>query len=56
MIPKPTNARQCVKCITHTVYLLHVSATDVAVFRVVHYKGYIEIFETFLNQLTDTNY
>jgi len=27
--------------ITYTAYLLHVSANDVAIFREVHYKGYI---------------
>jgi len=27
--------------IIHTVYLLHVSATDVAIFKEVHYKGLI---------------
>jgi hypothetical protein len=29
------------KYIIHTVYLLHVSATHVAIFREVHYKEYI---------------
>jgi hypothetical protein len=29
------------KYITHTVYLLHVSATHVVIFREVHYKEYI---------------
>jgi hypothetical protein len=40
MIRKPTNAH---KCIIHTVYLLRVSATHVANFREVHYKGYKNI-------------
>jgi hypothetical protein len=34
MILKPTNAQ-------HAVYLVHVSATHVAIFREVHYKEYI---------------
>jgi len=37
------------KYITHSVhvYLLHVSATHMAIFREVHYKGYIEILRNF---------
>jgi hypothetical protein len=29
--------------VTHTVYLLHVSATHMAIFREVHYKGLWDI-------------
>jgi len=29
------------ECIIHTVYLLHVLFTHMAIFREVHYKGYI---------------
>jgi len=37
-----TNIPICVsECIIHTVYLLHVSVTHMAIFTEVHYKGYI---------------
>ena len=51
LISKPTNARKCMKVYyTHTVYLLHVSATHVAIFREVQCKGQIHqnIAEVFL--------
>jgi len=35
------------KYITHSVYLLYVSATHMAIFREVYYKGYIEILQSF---------
>ena len=45
-------------CITHTVYLLHVSATSMTTFRELHYKGqtHQNITRVFLNQSTDTKY
>jgi len=42
MISKPTNAHKCMKVYyTHTVYLLHVLASRMAIFREVHCKGQI---------------
>jgi len=41
-ISKPTNAHKCMKVYyTRTIYLLHGSATHVAIFREVHCKGQI---------------
>ena len=40
MIPEPTNARQCVEVYgTHTEYCPHVSASNMAIFSEVHYRG-----------------
>jgi hypothetical protein len=35
------------KYIIHNVYLLHVSANHMAIWKEVHYKGYIEILQKF---------
>jgi hypothetical protein len=52
MISKQTDARKIMKYIiqthTHTVYLLHVSATHVAILREVYYKGQIHRNFTFM--------
>ena len=40
-------------CVVHTVCLLHVSATPVALLRKVHYKGYIT---ELVNQWTNVRY
>jgi len=43
MVTKPNNALQCVRVsdIINTVFLLRVSATLVAILRVVYYRGWI---------------
>jgi hypothetical protein len=43
------------KCIIHTVHLLHVSATHVAIFKEVHYKEYIHRNITEVNGATQVN-
>jgi len=48
MVTKPTNAHTCIKvlCIINIVFLLHVSATLVAVLREVHNKESIYLLTT----------
>jgi hypothetical protein len=43
------------KCIMHSVYLLHVSATHVAIFREVHYREYIHRNVTEFNGTSTPN-
>ena len=57
-ISKPTNIRNlcALSYITHTVYMLHVSAIHMAIFRDVHFIACIEILLKFLNQRIDVKY
>ena len=53
IVTKPTVAHECLKVsyIINTVFLLHVSANHVAIFKEKHYNGWMYI-EVFFNPLT----
>jgi len=57
-ISKPTNVQTlcALRYIAHTVYMLHVSAIHMVIFREVHYKACIEILIKFWKQSIDIKY